>query len=128
MRFDSGLSAPVRELAILVAAREMDNQFEWAAHEPLARKAGVSETAIDVVKNRKTTAGVADEQAVIIQLGREAFQHTTVSAETFARALKIFGSKDLVNIVSLMGSYASTAVLLRTFDMQLPAGVRPPLP
>ncbi|HLG97000.1 MAG TPA: carboxymuconolactone decarboxylase family protein [Bryobacteraceae bacterium] len=128
LRFDSGLSAPVRELAILVAAREMDNQFEWAAHEPLARKAGVSETAIDVVKNRKTTAGVADEQAVIIQLGREAFQHTTVSAETFARALKIFGSKDLVNIVSLMGSYASTAVLLRTFDMQLPAGVRPPLP
>src|SRR5262245_1200916 len=28
----------LRELAILVTAREMDNQFEWTAHEPVALK------------------------------------------------------------------------------------------
>ena len=128
LRFDAGLSGAVTELAILVTAREMDNQFEWAAHEPAARKAGISDAAIEVVKNRKSTTGLTDEQAAIIQLGREVFQNKTVSRDTFDRALNVFGKERLVNLVSLMGSYASTAVLLRTFDMQLPAGVKAPLP
>ncbi len=128
LRFESGLSGPVRELAILVAARETDNQFEWAAHEPVARKEGLSNAAIDAVKNRKNTAGLADDQATIIELGREIFEHKEVSQETFTRAVNAFGKQGLVNVVSLMGSYASTAVLLKAFDMQLPPGVKPPLP
>jgi len=128
LRFDAGLSGPVRELAILVAARETDNQFEWAAHELVARKEGLSDAAIDAVKNRKSATGLADEQAVVIQLGREIFEDKKVAQETFTRAVNTFGKQGLVNLVSLMGSYASTAALLRTFDMQLPAGVKPPLP
>jgi len=128
LRFDGGLSGPVRELAILVSAREMDNQFEWAAHEPVARKEGVSEAAIDLVKNRKSATGLSDDETVVIQLGREIFEEKRVTQETFTRAMNKFGKQGLVNLVSLMGSYASTAVLLRTFDMQLPAAVKPPLP
>jgi alkylhydroperoxidase family enzyme len=128
LRFDAGLSGPVRELAILVVARETDNQFEWSAHEPVARKEGLSEAAIDAVKNRKSTTGLSDEQIVLIQLGREIFHEKTVSGETFNRALNTFGKQGLVNLVSLMGSYASTSVLLKTFDMQLPPGEKPPLP
>ena len=128
LRFEAGLSGPVRELAILVSARETDNQFEWAAHEPVARKEGLSDATIEAVKNRKSTTGLADEQALIIQLGREIFEGKKVTRETFTRAVNTFGKQGLVNLVSLMGSYASTAALLKTFDMQLPAGVTPPLP
>ncbi len=128
LSFDAGLSGPVRELAILVSAREMDNQFEWAAHEPVARKEGLSDAAIDVVKNRKSTTGLSDDETVVIQLGREIFEEKKVTQQTFTRAVNKFGKQGLVNIVSLMGSYASTAVLLRTFEMQLPVDVKPPLP
>ncbi len=128
LRFDAGLSGPVRELAILVAARETDNQFEWSAHEPVARKEGLSDAAIDTVKNRRNISGLPEEQAVIVQLGREIFEEKKVTGETFTRALNAFGKQGLVNLVSLMGSYASTAALLRTFDMQLPSGEKPPLP
>lgn len=128
LRFEAGISGPVRELAILVAARETDNQFEWAAHEPVGRKEGLSDAAIEVVRNRKNTAGLPDEQAGIIQLGREIFQKKRVTQETFDRAVARFGKEGLVNIVSLMGSYAATSALLTTFDMQLPPGVAPPLP
>ena len=34
----------VREVAILITAREMDSQFEWVAHEPEALKEGVPQT------------------------------------------------------------------------------------
>ena len=34
LRHEAGVGGRVRELAILTTARELDSQFEWAAHEP----------------------------------------------------------------------------------------------
>jgi len=128
LRFECGLSARTREIAILATAREMDSQFEWAAHEPEALKEGVAADIIDRIKHRKSTAGLAEVDAVIIDLAREFYRTRKVSAATFARAAKAFPPRDLVNLVSLMGNYAGTALLLATFDMQLPPGQAPLLP
>ena len=128
LRFEAGISGPMRELAILVTAREFNSQFEWAAHRPLALREGLSEAAIDVVKNRKDTAGLPEAEAAVIQLGREIFREKKVAPDTFARVLKVCGPRGLVNLVSLMGSYSSTAALLAAFDMQLPTGEKPSLP
>jgi 4-carboxymuconolactone decarboxylase len=51
-----------------------------------------------------------------------------VSSETFARALKQFDQRGLVDLVALMGNYAATAALLTAFDMQLDPGQEPGLP
>jgi 4-carboxymuconolactone decarboxylase len=51
-----------------------------------------------------------------------------VTPKTFARAKALFGPNQLVDLVMLMGNYASTAALLTTFDMQLHAGKKPLLP
>jgi hypothetical protein len=56
------------------------------------------------------------------------FGQKKVSSETFAQALKIFGSRGMVNMVALMGDYCATAALLTAFDMQLPPGQKPQLP
>ena len=128
VRFESGLSGPIRELAILVTAREMDSQFEWAAHEPIALKEGLSQEIIDVVKYRKGVAELPETEAVIIQFGREMFRQKKVTSETFVYALKIFGPKQLVDLVALMGIYASTALKLCAFDMQLGSDKKPILP
>jgi len=122
LRYESGLSGQVRELAILVTAREMDSQFEWTAHEPAALKEGLEQKVIDVVKYRKSAAGLSEQESTIVQLGREMFGRKKVGSDTFARALKLFGAPGMVNLVTLMSSYSSTAAVLRTFDMQLPAG------
>ncbi len=125
---DSGLGGHVRELAILTTAREFNSQFEWAAHEGEGLKNGVPAKTIDVIKHRKSLRGVVEADAVVIQLGREMFRAKKVSSATYARALKQFGPRNLINLVGLMGNYAGTAVLLATFDMQLPAGQKPLLP
>jgi 4-carboxymuconolactone decarboxylase len=117
LRYHSGLSGWVRELAILITAREMDNQFEWAAHEPQGLKDGLPQSTIDIVKYRRGLEGLPETEAVIIQLGRQMFGKKKVDSDTFARALKIFGPKQLVEWVTLMGLYSSTAALLNTFDM-----------
>jgi 4-carboxymuconolactone decarboxylase len=117
----------LREVAILAVAREMDSQFEWAAHEPQALKEGVSQDVIDVVKYRKPTAGLDETYAAVIELGRQTFGDHKVTSECFARVKKLFPPQKLVELVMLMGNYAATAALLTVFDMQVPEG-KPLLP
>jgi 4-carboxymuconolactone decarboxylase len=117
-----------RELAILVTAREHDCQFEWAAHETEARKEGVSDEIIDIVRNRKSTDGLDDNDAALIAFGRELFGDHRVAPETYASVAARFDRRTLVDLVNLMGMYAMTAAVLIAFDAQLPDGVSPGLP
>ena len=128
LRFEAGLPPRVREIAILTTAREMDSQFEWAAHEPEARKEGVEGRVIDVIKHRMPTAGLEEADATVIELGRQVFRDHKVTSETFAKAKALFGANKLVELVMLMGNYAGTAALLTALDMQLHPGQKPLLP
>ena len=122
LRNQAGIEPKLVELTILVAARAMDNAYEWTSHERSALKAGLPQQTIDVIKYRKPVTGLGDKEAAIIALGREEFDHHQVSANTFATALKLFGKQGLVNLVSLMAHYSATAVLLTVFDQHLAAG------
>jgi 4-carboxymuconolactone decarboxylase len=128
LRFGAGLDKRLAELTILVAAREMNAHFEWHAHEPAALKAGLEPTVIDVVRHRKPLAGLGEREAALIAVGREAIGKHRVSAATFADALRVFGKEQLLHYVSLMGSYAATAILLAVFDQHLPDGATSALP
>jgi 4-carboxymuconolactone decarboxylase len=128
LRYEAGLGGRVRELAILVTARECDSQFEWAAHEAEARKEGVTSEVIETVRHRRSVADLDEADAAIIALGREMLGDRRVSSATFARCLALFGRRKLVDLVVLMGNYGSTAALLCAVNMQLDDGVAPPLP
>jgi 4-carboxymuconolactone decarboxylase len=128
LRFEAGLAPRVREIAILTTAREMDSQFEWAAHEPEARKEGVEGRVIDVIKHRTPTAGLEETDATVIELGRQIFRDRKVTSDTFAKAKALFGANKLVELVMLMGNYAGTAALLTAVDMQVHPGQKPLLP
>jgi len=128
LRFETALGARTVELAILVTARELDSQFEWAAHEPAALRTGVSQELVEIVKHRQPVVGLSEQDSTIIQLGREALGSRRVTPATYANALRIWGPKNLVDLATLIGEYSATAVLLTTFDQQLPIGERPALP
>jgi len=115
-------------LAILVAAREHDSQYNWTINEPGAVKDGLEPALIDVVRHRRSLNGVAEQDAALIQFGRELFTAHNVSSQTYATALKTFGERDLVDVVALMAQQSADAVLLAAFDQRLPAGKMPLLP
>ena len=126
LRHEAGLGGRVRELAILTTARELDSQFEWAAHEPAALAEGISREIIDIIRYRRDTRGLAESDAIVIDLGREIFDQRRVAPHTFSRALQQFGRRELVDLVALMGNYAATAALLTAFDMQLDSAQQAP--
>jgi len=128
LRTQVPLAPDLRELAILVAAREMDSQFEWTAHEPVALKEGLAPGIVDIVKYRKPLSGVPEKEAAIIAFGRELFRDRKVRSETYARMVGVFGETMVVNIAALMANYALTALMLTAFDQQLHEGKKPLLP
>src|SRR4051812_23970599 len=128
LRNEAGLSPRLRELAILATARELDSQFEWAAHEDEARRVGVPAELIETIRHCRPLDTIDPDDAVVVALARETFTARKVAPATFARALARFGRKNLVELVALMGNYAATAALLTAFDMQLDPGREPPLP
>ena len=128
LRFEAGFTPQIREIAILTTAREMDSQFEWVAHEPEALKEGVPQIVIDVIKYRRSTEGLGETEALVIELGRQLWRDHKVKSETFAKLKAHYGPHKLIDLVLLMGNYANTAALLSAVDMQLHAGKRPLLP
>ena len=128
LRFESRLGRRHYEVAILVTARELTHQFEWAAHEPAALKAGVEPAVIDIIKNKRPLVGLQPKDAALIQLGREVIGLRSVQSATLAEALKLFGRQDLVDAVSVMAHYAGIAILLDAFNQQLAPGQKPMLP
>jgi 4-carboxymuconolactone decarboxylase len=132
LRFETALDRRLTELAILVVARELDNQFEWTAHEPAALAEGLDSTIIEVVKRRRPVGRLGKrinkQEAVIIAFGRELFRKKKLGSATFARALDLFGRRGVLELAALMGNYAMTAVILNTVDQQLHPGQKPLLP
>lgn len=128
LRTEVPLEPRLRELAILVTARELDNQFEWTAHEPVALKEGLDPKILDIVKFRKPVSGAPEKETAIIGFGRELFRDRRVRPETYAEMVRVFGQTAVVNITALMANYALTAVMLTAFDQQLHEGRKPLLP
>ena len=95
-------------------ARERNNAFEWAAHEPEALRVGVPEAVIKSIKFREPTASMEAPFGTVVELIREAFTERSVSAATYDAAVSLLGVPLLVDLITLAGTYASTACLLYT--------------
>ncbi|MGY8814983.1 MAG: hypothetical protein ACKVG9_03870 [Rhodospirillales bacterium] len=125
---DIMVGKPLRALARLVTARELDQQVMWTEHEPEARNLGLSAAAIEAVRDRKPTTGLPTKEAFIIQMGREMLTVHHVAPETYAKAVDLFGERDALDLATEIGEHAQEAGLLNIFNQQLPTGVKPLLP
>ena len=73
LRNESGIEPRLRELAILATARELDSQFEWAAHEDEARRVGVPAEVIEAIRHRRPLDAIDSDDAIVVTLAREVF-------------------------------------------------------
>lgn len=128
LRDETGLSERVREVAILITAREHDSRFEWQQHERVGKSVGVPFETIEAIKYGRPVDGLAESDAVVIRLGRQVFGDHRVESALFVSALGLFGARGLIDLISIMGTYSATAAMLTLVDMQLPPDEQPLLP
>lgn len=125
---EASVGRPLIDVAALVSARAHDQQYDWTMTDVAAQRDGVPAAVIDVIRNHRPTSGLGEKEATLIAFGRELLGQHYVTAETYARALRLFGERDLVDLVGVMAQHADEAVLLTVFDQQLPPGQKPLLP
>lgn len=117
VRFESQLSDTERELAIITTAREYDAAFEWAAHVPIARDAGVREEAIDVVAERAGVDALTDVEGTIVRYGRTLLQNNEVADSIFEDARETFGVQGVTELTATFGYYGMIACALNAFEV-----------
>ena len=122
------------ELAILTTARELDSQYEWTAHEPAARRAGLEEGIIELLRFGRPLAdagplpGLGERERSIIRVARELVNEPKVSSEAFVEAQALFGNEGVMDLTGLVGYYTFVNYTLKTFDLQRVPGSQLLLP
>jgi 4-carboxymuconolactone decarboxylase len=128
----TGQNSPVGprlfQLAVLIAAREIDQQYEWSAHEPAGLRQGLEQRVIDVVKHDRDVAGLDDKDATLITFGRTLLREHRVSSELWAKMVDHFGRQHTVDLMSIMGDYLRVGIMLNAVDQHLPPGREALLP
>ena len=128
VRYGTAKDQRLTELTIISTAREISNQYEYSAHEPLGRVAGLEEEIMEFVKYRRPMSeaddvpGMGEVEKLIIQFTREVMSEPKVSSETFARAVDLLGAEGVMDLTGLIGYYNFVAITLKAFDVQRQPG------
>lgn len=127
-RFDCSLPKHLRELSLLMAARNWDAQYSWNAHVHQAIEAGIPEEAVRAVAEKREAVFDSPADQAFYRFCREVLEDHFVSDETFADALAHFGPKGLVDTIGALGNFTMLGMCLNAFQVDLQADKEPPFP
>lgn len=127
-RFRTSVDRRYIELAILITGAQWRAQYEWYAHAPMARDAGLPDSVIDAIKAGTRPAFEDKGDEVAYDLVCELNGTRRVSDKTFAAAEAVFGAEGVSELVNVAGYYVMVSMTLNTFDVPLPDGAELPFP
>ncbi|HUA18006.1 MAG TPA: hypothetical protein VMU80_28100 [Bryobacteraceae bacterium] len=116
------------QIAVLITAREIDQQFEWTMHELAGRRQGLEQSVIDVIKYDKDASSLPEKDATLITFGRTLLREHRVSSELWAKMVNDFGRQHTVQLMMIMGEYFKVGIMMDAADQHLPPGREPLLP
>ena len=122
VRLETSVPPRLSELAILCTARHWRAQYEWFAHARIAEQQGVKPATIKAIKaGRRPAAAPADERA-IYDFVTEMYAKRRVGDAAYKKVQKLLGDQGMVELVGILGYYASVSMQLNVFRAPLPEG------
>jgi 4-carboxymuconolactone decarboxylase len=128
LRFNTSVPRRLNEFAILIQARLWTSQVEWLAHYPIAVREGLSEATAADLKAGRRPASMKPDEAAVYDLCMELSTTHMVSDATYRRAAQVLNEQQLVDLLTLSGTYMTVAMLMNGFEQGVPPGTTPPLP
>jgi 4-carboxymuconolactone decarboxylase len=113
----------VYQLVVLITAREIDQQYEWSAHEPAGLRAGLEQPVIDVVKYDRpvdNVAGLTEKDATLIRFFRALLREHKVNSDLWAKMIDSYGRQRTIECIALMGDYFIVGTMMNAADQHLP--------
>jgi len=113
IRYRTGFTARMRELAILLVAAHWDSAFERESHEAIARAIGFSADELAAIRAEDVSPFSGDEHAIgatVLQL-----LDGDLSDGAWDAASRALGIDGVFELTALVGYYATLALQLRVF-------------
>jgi alkylhydroperoxidase family enzyme len=115
------LTDRARELAILTVAAHYRSEFEWSAHEPLARAAGLDDEILTAVRSGRRPVQLLEAEDLMWSAVRSMLVSGDLDDEEYERLETSIGQVAVVELIILVGYYQTLALLLRTLRVPVPA-------
>jgi len=117
---DTRVAHTLKELAIIVIARQYTAQYEWFIHARRARQVGLDPAVIDAIRHRRRPDFANANEALVYDMTLEIVEQRELSDDYYARAVAALGEPAVVELITLIGFYIGIAVLLVSFDVEVP--------
>jgi 4-carboxymuconolactone decarboxylase len=127
LRYNTKLGSNISEFVILLTARHWTQQFEWDAHQDLAKKAGVKPEIIAAIAKGRRPAGMSADEQTVHDFCTDLLNNQSVSDALYARAINRFGEQGVIDIIGLCGYYTLIGMVMNVVRTPLPPGKTPPL-
>jgi 4-carboxymuconolactone decarboxylase len=123
IRFSSGLSGRLRELATLMAGRAWTSTYEWYAHARYALDEGIDAAVIEAIAEHRTPdlAAMPAEDAMVWRVADELLYTRRITDDTYEDALVVLGERRLLSTVTIAAYYEYVSMLLNVDRYPLPA-------
>jgi 4-carboxymuconolactone decarboxylase len=127
VRFHSVIPAPLNEMAILIAGRSWNAQFEFWAHSRLGKEAGLDASIIDAIAEGRRPLKMNDDERIVYDFCSELFRDKQVSDATFKAVVDRFGEQGVIDLIVAGGYYSTVSMALNVDRYPLPVGETAPL-
>ena len=117
IRYKSKLDPAIRETAILTTAKELNNSYEWAQHEPVALEAGVRDEVIDAILSGKGPMGLPAKEGIFIQAAKELVRDATLNKKTFQALEHLLGVEQTIDFLVTVGYYSMVARVISALEV-----------
>ena len=126
LRFGSSIAPKLNELAMLITARHVTNQFEWAVHHPNALKLGIAPATLAAIEEGRAPAGLPEDEQLVHDFCTELLSTYHVGDATYERALRALGERGIMDLVGTVGYFVAICMAMNVAGTPAPAsGVRP---
>lgn len=126
LRFGGTLPGDIRELAVLVTARAVNQPYEWVAHAKIARAEKLPDDVIERVRTHGDLTSLPPRYARPVRVVQHVLAYESIPRQLHDEVQKELGVEGLMELVALAGHYRLIAGVLFAFDTPLPDGTPPP--
>jgi 4-carboxymuconolactone decarboxylase len=119
-RDGSVVEQKLRSLAILVAVREREAAYVWAAQVAAARRAGVRDEVIDLIRAKGDAAALPLEEREIVVYSQQLVRNNKVDQAAFDALQKRYGTKWLVELTAAANYFGLLCGIVNAFEVPAP--------
>jgi 4-carboxymuconolactone decarboxylase len=119
-RDESTVEGKLRSVAILAAVREREAAYVWSAQVGQARRNGVAEPSIDVLRAKGDPAGLPTDEREIVVYVRQLMRTNKVDQAAFDALAKRHDAQWMVEMTAAANYFAMLCGVVNAFEVPAP--------